>query len=530
MRDGFLGNLWTLVRLRYRLIWAQARTSNGKIALLVALYLLGGSAALLAALSGLGAAIVDTEFEQAGLVARWMLTMFFINGAGLSLLFGVGTQAAFTEESLRRYPLNSQERFTVRLTIGLLDPVWLILIVGALGLAVGFAWFGEGSLITGLPAALFFIAASYLATACLLSLVGLIMRSRRGTALMGVIVLLLVSFGPLAISLIAVSKRESFWKLIDRMLRFTPSGAAATMMTGDTLLMVLGSALLLIAWCAALAWSLDRIERIPPITEGAVSGQATWDDLYDQIARLFGRNHAPFVARSLRYQLRCNLIRFSLITSPLLVLFGKFLIPSRTAKGEIIITFALFFITSAATGVAMMLNLFGYEGAGIRRFAVLPASFATSLRAGSIASLLLRAVTMLAALALWVALAKTQMNVRMFIVIFSIVIASLFLFNALGLWTSVLAPKSADFDAMWNSRLSFGANVVMIGGVFVPYAIAMGLSQRLDPAVILRFWWMALLLPMLSIGFYLFSLRAIEPVVISRREKLINLIAGARDK
>jgi hypothetical protein len=118
----------------------------------------------------------------------------------------------------------------------------------------------------------------------------------------------------------------------------------------------------------------------------------------------------------------------------------------------------------------------------------------------------------------------------MFVMIFSIVVASLFLFNALGLWTTALAPKSANFDAMWNNRLSLGANVVVIVGVVVPYAAALALSERLDPEVMLHFWWAAVSLMVVSIGFYLFSLKAIEPVLNARREKLINLIAGARDK
>jgi hypothetical protein len=530
MREGFSRQLWTLVRLRYRLIWAQARTSNGRIALLFALYLLGGSAALLMVISGMGAAIVETDFEQNGLVARWMLTIFFINGVGLSLMFGVGTHGAFSEGALRRHPLTARERFTVRQIIGLLDPVWMLLIFGVLGLVIGFALLGRGKLITGVPAALLFIAASYLATTVLLSIIGLIMRSRAGSALLGVTVVLLVSFVPLAISLMAVSKSAVLWKLFDQILRLLPPGATAGMMTTESLSALFGNLILLIAWCAGLGWVLEKLESLPPITEGSFSGEITWDDFYDQIAGLFGRQYAPLVSKSLRYHLRCNLIRFSLITSPLLVLAGKFMVPSRSERGEIIVTFALFFMTSAATGVAMMLNLFGYDGAGIRRYAVLPASVATAVRAGSFASLILRAMVMLAASALWVAVTQPQMNVRMFVMIFSIVVASLFLFNALGLWTTALAPKSANFDAMWNNRLSLGANVVVIVGVVVPYAAALALSERLDPEVMLHFWWAAVSLMVVSIGFYLFSLKAIEPVLNARREKLINLIAGARDK
>ena len=214
----------------------------------------------------------------------------------------------------------------------------------------------------------------------------------------------------------------------------------------------------------------------------------------------------------------------------MLVLLGRFLMPGRSPSGQIIVTFALFFITSSAISVSMMLNLFGYDGAGIRRYAVLPATFTTALRAGSLASLVLRAVVMLAAVALWMVLARTRFDYRMLLMILGIVGASLFPFNALGLWTSVLSPKSANFDAMWNNRLSFGANIVMLCGVVAPYVIAVALSERLDPDVLLRFWWAWLLVMILSVGFYLLSMKMIEPVVNWRREKLINLIAGARDR
>ena len=49
--------LWSLVRLRYKLIWAQARTTSGRIALFIGLYILGASFVLLLALGGTGAAI-----------------------------------------------------------------------------------------------------------------------------------------------------------------------------------------------------------------------------------------------------------------------------------------------------------------------------------------------------------------------------------------------------------------------------------------------------------------------------------------
>lgn len=527
MRKEFFKQLWTLARLRYRLTWAQARTSGGRALLLLAFYLLGGSVALLIAFSGLGAAMVDNEFEQSGRIAQWALVLLFINGMGLSLMFGLGTQAAFSEESLRRYPLMSRERFIIRQLIGLLDPIWVFITFGAVGLAVGFSWLDKGSIILGLPAALLFIAASYLATVILLAIIGHIMNSRSASAAIGIIVLLLATFGPLAVSLLAVSGGDRLWRLVERVLRFTPPGATVMMMIGDGLLEVFGGLALLLGWIAALGWMLMRIEDLQPATETRIPGEISWDGFYDQIAGLFGRKYAPFVSKSLRYHLRCNMVRFSLITSPMLVLLGKFLAPGRSPSGQIIITFALFFITSSAISVSMMLNLFGYDGAGIRRYAVLPATFTTALRASSLASLALRAVVMLAAVALWMSVTRMRFDYRLLLMILSIVVVSLFTFNALGLWTSVLSPKSADFDAMWNNRLSFGANVVMVCGVIIPYMVAMTFSERLDSDLLLRFWWTGPLLMVLSAGFYLLSMKMIEPIVNWRREKLINLIAGA---
>ncbi len=528
MRKEFLEYLKILTRLRYRLIWARARGSSGRIILLLALYLLGGSVALLMALGGLGAAIADSDFEQGGKMARWTLTMLFINGVGLSLMFGVGTHDAFSEDALRRYPLKARERFIIRQIIGLLDPIWAVITAGAVGLAAGFWWLGKGEIILGLPAAALFVASGYLATACLLSLVGRVMRSRAASAVMGIFMLALISFGPLAMSLAAVSAGDKLWRVVDKILLFTPPGVAAAMMV-DRWQSPFGAALLLLVWVAVLAVALSKLESLPPGAEEKSSGEISWDDFYDQIAGLFGRKYAPFVGKSLRYHLRCNLVRFSLLTSPLFVLLGKFLVPGRGARTEGVITFALFFITSSAISVSMMLNLFGYDGAGIRRYAVLPSTFATALRAGSLASLLVRVVTMLVAFALWMIFARKNFDSRMLPAVLGIVGAGLFLFNALGLWTSVLSPKAANFDAIWNNRLSFGSNVVVFCGVLTPYMLAITFSEHLDPSDLLRFWWAPLPLMILSAGFYLFSMKMIEPVLNWRREKLINLIAGSRD-
>ncbi len=530
-RIDFLRRLWALVRLRYRLIWAHARTGSGKLALLLALYLFGGLFALFLSFGGFGVALGMIENGRGESIARWTLAGFFANGIGLSLLFGLGPRAAFSEQSLRRYPLNYQERFAVRHLIGLLDPTWMILVAGAFGLALGFVWLGAGSVVTGLPAVILFIVANYLATAVLLSVVEIMMQTRTGSVLLGSAVILLVSFGPLVIASLVAARSEGIWRALDSLLEATPPGVAAAMIAGDDLVRVLGGCSLLLFWCIALAYILNRLERQPQIQQTAVAGSISWDDLYDRIGDLLGGKYGALVSKSLRYHLRCNLVRFSLVTSPVIVLMGKFLFPGSSSERFFLISLTMFFIMSSATGAALMLNLFGYDDAGIRRYAILPISFADALRAGSFASLLLRAAMIFVAFALWLMFyVREFVTWQMAVMILSIALASLFLFNALGLFTSVFSPKRGDFEAMWNNRLSFGANVVMIGGILVPFWGTMVLADRISQSLFLRFWWIPCLILTLCAGFYVLTLRIIDQPLKSRREKLINLIAGGADK
>jgi hypothetical protein len=82
---------------------------------------------------------------------------------------------------------------------------------------------------------------------------------------------------------------------------------------------------------------------------------------------------------------------------------------------------------------------------------------------------------------------------------------------------------------MWNNRLSFGAYVVFFCGVFAPIWTVIVFADAIENSDPSRFWRPGLAMTALSVAFYLFSMIMIEPVLNSRREKLINLIAGARD-
>ncbi len=530
-REEFLSQFWALVKLRYRMIWAHMRTGSGKMTLLFAVYLLLGLLSVLFLLGGIGTAIAAIELGKGESIAQLMLAGLFVNGIGLSLLFGVGPRSAFTEDSLRRYPLNRHERFVIRHVIGLLDPTWLLLIAGVFGIAVGFVWLGAGTILTALPSVLLFITANYLVTILLLTIVGIMMQTRRGAAQLGGLVLLLVSFGPLLIASLAATRSSALLTVLHYLLKLTPPGAAAAMIAGDGFIRIAGGASLLLIWCCGLAWILMKLETRPKSTEASSAGTMEWNDLYDQFGDLFGRRYGPMVSKSLRYHMRCNLIRFSLLTSPIIVLMGKFVFPGQSKNSYFFISIAIFFIMSAAAGAALMLNLFGFDEAGIRRYAILPVAFGDALRSGGLASLALRLVTVCVAFALWLMFYNNEtLSWRMFVMIISASLASLFLFNALGIWTSILSPKNADFDAIWNNRLSFGGNVVVIGGILIPFWAMMAVMNRVSEEALLRFWWTPSLLLLISMGFFGLTMKIIDTPLNARRESLINLIAGAKDR
>ncbi len=529
MNKDFIKLFLALVRLRYKLIWAHARTDNGKTAMLFAVYLIGGLFALFFALGGLGmgAAISAIEPEQAEYFARWILTGLFINGIGLSLLFGAGPRTAFSDQALRRYPLDGRGRFFVRQLIGILDPIWMMLIAATMGLAVGFLWLAGGSIIRTLLAVLLFIAVNYLATIVLLTVVGMIMETRKGAGILGTIVLLLVSFGPLSIAVLLKTHKTVVWNAMDMIVSFAPSGAAAEMIMAESLVRALSGFILLLLWCVVLLWLLEKLEMRPATVSQTTAGDIVWQDAYDQLGTFFGNRYAPLVSKSLRYHMRCNMIRFSLLSAPVIMLASKYI----KFQGYFFISLMMFFIMSSATAAAMMLNAFGYDDAGIRRYAILPMRFVDALQASSISSLILRGAVIFISFALWLMFYNgDSLSWQMLAMMLSTALASLFLFNAAGFWTSVLSPKIMDFDAMWNNRLSFGAITVIMLGVMIPSVGLMLLANHLNQASVVRFWWVSFLAMIACLGIYVASFRVIEKLLNPRRERLINYISGARDR
>src|SRR4051812_15322726 len=107
--------IWQLIKLRYKLNWAQARTSSGKVILMLIGYtFIAGLVILFLVLGGVSGAFSVRLAENGGIIIRGLLSLLFGAGIVAGIMFGVGPRAVFADSVLRRYPLNSKQRFTAR--------------------------------------------------------------------------------------------------------------------------------------------------------------------------------------------------------------------------------------------------------------------------------------------------------------------------------------------------------------------------------------------------------------------------------
>ena len=152
-----------LLGLRYRLLWAQARSGAGKAAFVALGVLLVCLVAAVLALGGLGAAVAAVRLGKGESIAGVMLSAFFMFALFGALILGAGINPAFSDAALRRYPLSRLDRAGARELTAFLEPVWLFVLAIDLGEAVGFhAFWGASSLWLAVLAAFLLAVTNFL--------------------------------------------------------------------------------------------------------------------------------------------------------------------------------------------------------------------------------------------------------------------------------------------------------------------------------------------------------------------------------
>jgi hypothetical protein len=514
-----------LLGLRYRLLWAQARTRSGKVVLFAVGYLLVMLAVTLLGVGGLGAAAVAVKGGQAEETARSILGALFLYAMVTSALLGFRIDRAFSEAALRRYPLTALQRAVAQHGAALLDPLWLFVLSLDLGLAVGLSLFGAGHWWLSALAAPLLVVANYAAARLVVGLVerGLCRRAGQlGLLVAGVLLA--------ALLLSRSGLRIPVFSQLAVVHQVTPSACAAAVMTGSIAARCLVWLTVLLAWGAVLGLALLALERRPPAYRAVAGVRARWEDGYDRIAGLFGSTLGPLVGKQLRQYLRSAhlYLNFPLVI-PGLVWFAYQAIQDAPCDRPTALFLAALGAFSAlgvciSTG-GLSLNVFGFDGAGFRRYFLLPVRPQTVLLAAALVAMMPGAALLVVALLLWLVLAPGPADLRTLLMLVSSGVGGLFLHPSLGLWSSLLGPRPAPLKPEFGS-LSLVANAVM--AVELCWLMGVPFAAVHWGSVLLRHGWVVPLFAAASAGLFGVTLAAGGALLVRRRERLLSVIdAGA---
>jgi hypothetical protein len=309
-------------------------------------------------------------------------------------------------------------------------------------------------------------------------------------------------------------------------LSYTPPFAAAALMANASVNIARAYGLL-VGWIAALLILLAAIERQAAKPRSAEAAALTWDDRYERIASVFGPAMAPLVARTLRYYVRSNKVRFNYIAALPALAFLTFNQAGQSGASHFFVRGLGSFALVGFLGTAVMsTNQFGFDSSGFRRYFLLPIAPGRILRASSYTALAVGGTLLAAALLLWLSIAPVPFDVRLDSMLAASGVAGLFLFNALAMWTSLLAARATNFETTFGNQLSLSANVLLIGGVLCLVFGTIFLDKSVGPEKVLSYWWTAVLAAVAAVAFYVFSLQIGARVFVDRKERLLNALEG----
>ena len=513
----------TLLAVRYRLLWARVRSRRGAIALVVLGYFVAAIVAAAAALGGMGLAAAAAPTGRSRLIAEIAFTALWLNVSIAGVLLGAGTQRLFSEASLRRYPLSGASRRAVRHLTALFEPIWIIALAAAVGLGAGFGWWDVGRSWLVPVVALLFVSTTYAGSVLLVEAGQWLLAKRGGPIIVTVAGVMLMTGAPMAPALLA---RGGLEPAVRALLAMAPPFAAARAATAPDLPAAATNLLILLAWTAGLLAASGIVERLPR-RAAATPRAASWlERVYERTGRLFGAAAAPLATKMLRYFTRSPQLRYNYpLALPLVALMLS--ANSASASAAELFVFALGAAPAVpflATGT-LTANLFGFEGAGVRRYFLVPMAASQVFRTAALVSLVPGAVLIVVAIAAWVALAPADTTLRMTAMLVAAMVAGWLSFHALGLWTTLLAPRPIPFNATFGNKLSPAANALFIAVMVTFFFLPLGFSA-LGADLLLRWWWVAFAALGAAVVMVTMTVRSGGAIFAARRERLVAQMEG----
>jgi len=516
--------IFELIKLRYKLLWANTRSRNGRIALFLVGYILLALLIALLTTGGFAAAFVAVRAGRAEKIAQGVLFALFIQAVLASNVLGFGMSAIFSETELRRYPLGALDRQVARYVIGILDPFWFLILALEFGLASGLYIMGAGSFWLGTIAVLLLFVCNYMVARVVGVFIDQLMK-RKGGSMILLALIMALAIGPSLAGPFIRRNPAILSALVERLQYTPPFGAAAGMThSGWSAVYGLGT---IIVWLLGVLLVLLYLENRPPQRQAAQSVKISWDSPFDRVGALFGPRIGPFVGHWLCFYGRNPRTRVMfLLALPIFAFITVGTARTLGPHGLFIAALGTFPMATFMATSRISVNQFGYVGGGFRRYFLLPTDSATTLRAASYASLTLGAVVVPVGLLAWILFAPRPIDLRMPVMLLCSAVAGLLFFNSLGVWITLFNPRRGNYSSVMGNDLSLGGNIVVLGGV-VTALFAPRVLYRIWPAAVSpESWWMILPLPVLVATIYWATLKAAGPIFAARREQILAIVEG----
>jgi hypothetical protein len=513
-----------LIGLRYKLMWAKTRSRNGKIALFFAGYIVLILVGALLGAGGIGAGIGAVKLGKTGMVAKAVLTSVYGGAVMWTLLLGFGMNAVFSETELRRYPMASRERRLVTFFIGMADPFWFLILLVDLGLVVGLFLMSDTSLGLGLVAVLLLLASNYALARAVGMYIDRLAQTKMGPSILLFLVMAIAVLPQIAVR--NLQHNPTALAPVMRVLQYTPPFGAAEAITAQGAAALQGLIAIvgwLVVFLAAAGW-LEKHPYQERVTQGKAIG---WNSPYERAGAWFGPVYGALVANWLRYYTRNQRFRAMYLLSLPLAAFMTYSFAQKRGEGEWFVSAMGAIPVLAYMGTSRFtVNQFGYVGGGFRRFFLLPTDPGACLRAASYASVLLGAGLLPIGLIAWIALAPDGADPRKIIMLAGSAVTGLFLFNGLGLWSTLFGSRKGNYHSAMGNDLSLAGNAVlftcMLGGLFLPVVLKKWAPALISPGN----WWVVLPPLAIALTFYFVSLNLASPLVQQRRETLMAVVEG----
>jgi hypothetical protein len=193
------------------------------------------------------------------------------------------------------------------------------------------------------------------------------------------------------------------------------------------------------------------------------------------------------------------------------------------AKSVFVLQLALFFLAQPMATSSTLLNQFGLDASGVRRFLLLPVPFDRALRASSAALLVLGGAVIIPALILC-SIVSFPFPARLFLLQLGTALAGAFLFSAIGLWTSILFPRPMRFDTIMSNAMSPGGTLVMTAAIALALGAAFVFKDWTSLKELADYWWLSTVGLVAGAGAYSVSLRCTTKLLESRRDRLLDAL------